>query len=236
MAAAAPDVVVVAAYGLLLPAWTLQCAPHGCLNIHASLLPRWRGAAPIQRAIEAGETETGITIMQMDEGLDTGDMLLRTVLPITAQDTGATLHDGLAAQGADAIVQALARLGAGSLDAVPQPVEGVTYAVKLDKREAALDFRQRAEVLARRIRAFDPVPGATAVLPGLDDPVKIWRADSMPAQRPHAQAPGTVLAVTDDGIDLACGEGVLRVREVQRPGGRRQPVDVFIRNWPGRPA
>ena len=231
LAEVAPDVLVVAAYGLILPAWTLQCAPRGCLNIHASLLPRWRGAAPIQRAIEAGDTETGITIMQMDEGLDTGDMLLRTVVPIQPDDTGASLHDALAASGAEAILAALARLAGAGLAATPQPEVGVTYAAKLDKREAALDFSQPAEVLARRIRAFDPVPGATALLPGLAEPVKIWRADSLSIS--SDAAPGTILAASEAGIDLACGEGVLRVRELQRPGGRRQPTDVFIRSWSG---
>lgn len=237
LADVAPDVLVVAAYGLILPTWALQCAPLGCLNIHASLLPRWRGAAPIQRAIEAGDAETGITIMQMDEGLDTGDMLSRTVVPIGPDDTGASLHDVLAAAGAAAIVDVLAQLEDAGLTATPQPHEGVTYATKLDKREAALDFSQSADVLARRIRAFDPVPGATALLPGLAEPVKIWRADSVPvgaAARVYAGAtPGTVLAVSDTGIDIACGEGVLRVRELQRPGGRRQPVDVFVRSWSG---
>jgi methionyl-tRNA formyltransferase len=248
LAQAAPEVVVVAAYGLILPTWTLQCAPRGCLNIHASLLPRWRGAAPIQRAIEAGDTETGITIMQMDEGLDTGAMLLRTVVPITTEDTGASLHDRLAAAGAQTIVQALSQLTGAGLVATPQPETGVTYAAKLDKREAALDFSQPAALLARRIRAFDPVPGATAVLPGLADPVKIWRADSPPANEwagsvgtdrlavQRVLAPGAVLAVAATGIDLACGEGVLRVRELQRSGGRRQPVDAFIRSWTGRPS
>ncbi|MBJ7263061.1 MAG: methionyl-tRNA formyltransferase [Burkholderiaceae bacterium] len=231
LAEVAPDVLVVAAYGLILPAWTLQCALRGCLNIHASLLPRWRGAAPIQRAIEAGDTETGITIMQMDEGLDTGDMLLRTIVPIRPDDTGASLHDVLAASGAEAILAALAQLAGAGLAATPQPATGVTYAAKLDKREAVLDFSQSADVLARRIRAFDPVPGATAVLPGLAEPVKIWRADSVSASTDAA--PGTVLAASEAGIDLACGEGVLRVRELQRPGGRRQPVDVFIRSWSG---
>ena len=247
LAQAAPEVVVVAAYGLILPTWTLQCAPRGCLNIHASLLPRWRGAAPIQRAIAAGDAETGITIMQMDEGLDTGAMLLRTAIPILTDDTGASLHDRLAAAGARTIVQALDQLAGAALVATPQPQMGVTYAAKLEKREAALDFSQPAAVLARRIRAFDPAPGATAVLPGLADPVKIWRADSLSADEwasglgidrcavQRVLTPGAVLAVATTGIDLACGEGVLRVRALQRPGGRRQPVDVFIRNWTDRP-
>jgi len=226
---AAPEVMVVAAYGLILPAWTLALPPRGCLNIHASLLPRWRGAAPIQRAIEAGDTQTGVTIMQMDEGLDTGDMLLEHCVPIGATDTAAQLHDALAAAGGQAIVQALAALQAGSLPARPQPADGVTYAAKLDKAEAALDCAQPAAQLARRVRAFNPVPGATLRLPGLDDPVKIWRAQALDA--PAAAAPGSVLRAGADGIDIATGAGVLRLLELQKAGGKRQPVDVFVRGW-----
>ncbi|CAM4323662.1 methionyl-tRNA formyltransferase [Bordetella muralis] len=226
---AAPEVMVVAAYGLILPAWTLQLPARGCLNIHASLLPRWRGAAPIQRAIEAGDAETGITIMQMDEGLDTGDMLLERRVPIGDTDSAAQLHDALAAAGGEAIVQALQLLQAGSLQAQAQPADGVTYAAKLDKAEAALDCTQAAALLARRVRAFNPVPGATVRLPGLEAPVKVWRAEALDTVVTHA--PGTLLQATEAGIDIATGDGVLRLLELQKAGGKRQPVDVFVRGW-----
>ncbi|WP_427184237.1 methionyl-tRNA formyltransferase [Bordetella bronchialis] len=227
--AAAPDVMVVAAYGLILPQWVLDLPPHGCLNIHASLLPRWRGAAPIQRAIEAGDTETGVTIMQMDAGLDTGDMLLVRRVPIGPEQNASSLHDDLAAAGASAIVEALAALQAGGLSRAPQPAEGVTYAAKLDKAEAALDFSLAADVLARRVRAFDPVPGATVRLPGLDDPVKVWRAQALPGA--SAMVPGTVLRALPAGIDIATADGILRLLELQKAGGKRQSVDVFVRGW-----
>src|SRR5690606_1725060 len=217
----AADVMVVAAYGLILPAWTLQLPPRGCLNIHASLLPRWRGAAPIQRAIEAGDAETGVTIMQMDEGLDTGDMLLERRVPIGENDSAAQLHDALAIAGGEAIVQALQLLQAGSLTAQAQPDDGVTYAAKLDKAEAALDCTQPAVLLARRVRAFNPVPGATVRLPGLDTPVKVWRAQAL--DMAATQAPGTLLQATASGIDIATGDGVLRLLELQKAGGKRQP-------------
>ncbi|GAB1577152.1 methionyl-tRNA formyltransferase [Bordetella petrii] len=226
---AAPEVMVVAAYGLILPAWTLALPAHGCLNIHASLLPRWRGAAPIQRAIEGGDARTGVTIMQMDEGLDTGDMLLDREVPIGADDTAAQLHDALAAAGGEAIVAALQALQAGGLQPRPQPAGGVTYAAKLDKAEAALDCSQPAALLARRVRAFNPAPGATVRLPGLADPVKVWRAQAL--DQAVAEPAGTVLRAGADGIDLATGEGVLRLLELQKAGGKRQPVDVFVRGW-----
>lgn len=222
----APDVMVVAAYGLILPAWTLRLPRLGCLNIHASLLPRWRGAAPIQRAIEAGDARTGVTIMQMDEGLDTGDMLLERAVPIGAQQTAAELHDVLAEEGGRAIVQALAALP--QLTPRRQPQEGVTYAAKLDKAEAALDCAQAAEQLARRVRAFNPVPGATIRLPGLVDPVKVWKAQALAG---GAGEPGSVLSATPQGIDIATGDGVLRLLELQKAGGKRQAVDVFVRGW-----
>jgi methionyl-tRNA formyltransferase len=227
--AAEPDVMVVAAYGLILPQWVLDLPVHGCLNIHASLLPRWRGAAPIQRAIEAGDPTTGITIMQMDAGLDTGDMLLVREVPIGETQTAGELHDVLADTGAAAIVQALRALGSTGLAAVPQPEDGVTYAAKLDKAEAALDFSLSADVLARRVRAFNPVPGATLRLPGLDDPVKVWRAEALPGAA--AAAPGTVLRATLQGIDVAAAEGILRLLELQKAGGKRQPADIFVRGW-----
>ncbi|WP_144631754.1 methionyl-tRNA formyltransferase [Bordetella genomosp. 13] len=226
----APDVMVVAAYGLILPQWTLQLPRLGCLNIHASLLPRWRGAAPIQRAIEAGDARTGVTIMQMDEGLDTGDMLLEHVVPIGPQQSAAELHDALAAAGGQAIVQALAALPRGELVPRSQPEDGVTYAAKLDKAEAALDLAQPAETLARRIRAFNPVPGATLRLPGLPDPVKVWRAQVLPAESAGAE-PGRVLRASAQGVDVATGEGVLRLLELQKAGGKRQPAEAFVLGW-----
>ena len=232
--AARLDVLVVAAYGLILPAWVLETPRLGCLNIHGSLLPRWRGAAPIQRAIEAGDPLTGITIMQMDEGLDTGDMLLVESLPIDPSDTGSSLHDKLASLGADMIVRALKALDAAedtgnTLKATPQPVEGVTYAAKLDRAQAALDPHSPAAVLARRVRAFNPVPGATITLPGLPEPVKIWQAQAIPTS--VQSAPGTLLRATADGIDIATADGTLRLLELQRAGGKRQPAAIFIQGW-----
>lgn len=224
-----PDVMVVAAYGLILPQWALDLPRLGCLNIHASLLPRWRGAAPIQRAIDAGDSETGITIMQMDIGLDTGDMLAVYRLPIRADHTGGSLHDDLAVMGAQAIVQTLQALETTGLSATPQPAGGVTYAEKLQKSESALDFQLSAQVLARRVRAFNPVPSSTLMLPGLEQPVKVWQAQAL-AQSTSA-APGTVIAVSSDGVDVATVDGVLRLLELQRAGSRRQPVAAFIQGW-----
>ena len=229
------DVMVVAAYGLILPTWTLTLPKYGCLNIHASLLPRWRGAAPIQRAIEAGDAITGVTIMQMDEGLDTGDMLLRVEVPILPTHTAGQLHDALALAGGQGIVQALAALEKGELQPQKQPEAGVTYAAKLDRAESPLDFSQPAVVLQRRIRAFDPVPGATVVLPGLNEPVKVWRAQALTDEASCARAatcqPGDVVSRSSEGIEIATAGGLLRLLELQRPGARRQPVDVFVRSW-----
>ncbi len=229
----APDVMVVAAYGLILPQWVLDLPRLGCLNIHASLLPRWRGAAPIQRAIEAGDARTGVTIMQMDQGLDTGDMLLERVVPITGETNAAQLHDALAQAGGEAIVAALTELEKGALTPRKQPEDGVTYAAKLDKAEAALDCSQPAELLARRVRAFNPVPGASIRLPGLPDAVKVWRAEALEAGAAAAAGatPGSVLRADETGIDIATGQGVLRLLELQKAGGKRQPVDVFVRGW-----
>jgi len=219
--AAAPEVMVVAAYGLLLPRWLLELPRHGCMNIHASLLPRWRGAAPIQRAIEAGDARTGITIMQMDAGLDTGDVLLARSLPIGSNDTSASLHDRLGELGAGLIVEALDRLSGGGLVAVPQPTEGVTHAVKINKREAALDWRAPAVLLERRVRAFDPFPGATLNDGGTT--LKLWRAAVRPAAR---GAPGVVLSTLPAPLVVACGDGGLELLELQRPGRRRLPAPL----------
>lgn len=227
---ATPDVIVVAAYGLLLPEWVLKLPKQGCLNIHASLLPRWRGAAPIQRAIEAGDVETGITIMQMDAGLDTGEMLSVWRMPIQGNHTAATLHDDLAALGAQAIVAALANLENGRLSAVQQPQEGVTYAAKLSKAERALDLSDSAELLERRVRAFNSFPGATVRFSGMPEPVKVWAAQALP-QSGEVLKPGTVIAANEQGIDLATGKGVLRLLEMQKPGSKRQTASQFIRGW-----
>ena len=227
--AAAPDVMVVAAYGLILPAWVLALPRLGCLNIHASLLPRWRGAAPIHRAIEAGDEQTGITLMQMDEGLDTGAMLAREALPILPQDTTGRLHDRLATLGGEMIVQLLARAAQGPLAAEPQPDQGVTYAHKIDKAEAAIDWRRPALQIERQVRAFDPFPGASLVCAG--ETVKLWAAQ---AQTEHADAPpGTVLEAQGDRLRVACGQGTLALQTLQRPGGKRLPAAAFLQARPG---
>lgn len=225
-----PDVMVVAAYGLILPQWVLDLPAKGCLNIHASLLPRWRGAAPIQRAIEAGDRETGITIMQMDAGLDTGDILSVLKVPIGPDDTAATLHDTLAQAGGRAVLEVLGCLRAGqTVDAIAQPADGITYAEKLQKSEAALDFSLDAATLARRVRSFDPFPGATMRLPGIELPVKVWGAKAVDAM-PGA-AFGTIVRATPEGIDIATSDGVLRIVALQKAGGRRQPVAQFMQGW-----
>lgn len=224
------DVLVVAAYGLILPRWLLELPRWGCLNIHASLLPRWRGAAPIQRAIEAGDRTTGVTIMQMDEGLDTGDMLVSEPIAIAASDTTLSLHDKLAKLGADLVVKALDQLPGNALVATPQPTGGITYAEKILKSEAALDLHVSARELCQRIRAFNPFPGATIQLPGLSEPVKVWQACEVAV--PDHAAPGQVLAVTSHGIDVSTGQGVLRLLELQRPGGKRQKVETFVQSYP----
>ncbi|KAF1048312.1 MAG: Methionyl-tRNA formyltransferase [Herbaspirillum frisingense] len=223
------DVMVVAAYGLILPRSVLDIPRHGCINIHGSLLPRWRGAAPIHRAIEAGDAETGITIMQMEEGLDTGPMLLIESLPILENDTTGSLHDKLAALGGKMIVDALAKLERGELPATPQPEEGANYAAKIAKEEAALDFTQSAEQLARRIRAFNPFPGATGRFG--ETVVKLWQAHPVTvAQRGE---PGQVLSAdAQAGIVVACGEGALLLTELQKPGGKRLPATEFLKGFP----
>lgn len=226
--AAQPDVMVVAAYGLILPQWTLDLPRLGCLNIHGSLLPRWRGAAPIHRAIEAGDAETGITIMQMDAGLDTGDMLLIGAEPIREGDTTAVLHDRLAALGGRLIVQALAH--AGALVRTPQPTEGVNYAHKIEKAEAAIAWSQPAAVIERRVRAFDPFPGCTFTLHTDKGPevVKLWRASVVPA----SGSPGEVLHAQGDTLVVACGEQALALHTLQRPGGKRVATREFLQSCP----
>jgi methionyl-tRNA formyltransferase len=217
--AADADCMVVAAYGIILPQAVLDMPRIGCLNIHASLLPRWRGAAPIQRAIEAGDAETGVTIMQMDAGLDTGAMLLKEALPISSEDTAATLHDKLAVQGARLIVDALARYAV--LKAEPQPEAGISYAAKISKAEARIDWHRPAAAIERRIRAFDPFPGAATEFNGVA--IKIWRAAVTDAAGP----PGSVLAADDKGIVVACGEGALSLLQLQKPGSKRLQVREF---------
>ncbi|WP_353075871.1 methionyl-tRNA formyltransferase [Stenotrophomonas sepilia] len=212
-----PDLMVVVAYGLILPKAVLAIPTHGCWNVHASLLPRWRGAAPIQRAIQAGDAKTGVCLMQMEAGLDTGPVLLHQELPIAATDTGGQLHDKLAELGAQVLSDGLGLLRAGIKPiARPQPEQGVTYAHKLDKAEARLDWAQGADVLARTVRAFNPWPIAEATLAG--ERVRIHGAVALEAA--HGQAPGTVLAASRDGIDIACGQGALRLRTLQREGGK----------------
>ena len=212
-----PDLLVVVAYGLILPQSILDIPTHGGWNVHASLLPRWRGAAPIQRAIEAGDTETGVCLMQMEKGLDTGPVLLSQRIAIGAQETGGQLHDRLAELGAQTLADGLALLRAGMRPVPqPQPAIGVTYAHKLDKAEARLDWSQPADVLARKVRAFNPWPIAEAGLAG--ERVRIHDAIALPLA--HAAAPGSLLLAGREGIDIACGDGALRIRVLQRAGGK----------------
>jgi methionyl-tRNA formyltransferase len=255
--AAQADVMVVAAYGLILPQWVLDAmsaarppegakAPSGgaqlrgsepraagsvgarglgCLNIHASLLPRWRGAAPIHRAIEAGDAETGVTIMQMDAGLDTGDMCVMERLPIAAADTTASLHDKLAALGGRLIVEALEMSACGGLPRTPQPAEGVTYAHKIEKAESQIDWSQSAETIARRLRAFNPFPGGATELAG--EAIKVWEAQALEG----SGAPGSVLSADAGGVRVACGQGVLNMTLLQRAGGKRLAAGDFLRGF-----
>jgi methionyl-tRNA formyltransferase len=221
-----PDIIVVVAYGLILPQVVLEIPRYGAVNIHASLLPRWRGAAPIQRALLAGDRETGVSIMQMDAGLDTGPVLLQERIPILEDDTAGTLHDRLAGLGAKLIVRALSDLEAGELRTVPQTAEGVTYAAKLDKRESRVDWRESALAVSRRVRAFDPSPGARARLRGVE--LKIWRCAAVPGRG----IPGEVLNAHPSGLVVACGEGALLITELQRSGGKRLAAAEFLRGFP----
>ena len=227
--AAQADAMVVAAYGLILPQWVLDLPPLGCLNIHASLLPRWRGAAPIHRAIEAGDAETGITLMQMDAGLDTGDMLLRQSMPVKDTDTTAALHDRLAALGGPMAAQALQQAASGTLQPVRQPQEGVTYAHKIDKAESAIDWSLPAQAIGRRIRAFDPFPGASTSLNG--ETIKVWGYQIDSCERMPDKRCGHILSVNDEGVSVVCGQGVLRLTVLQRAGGKRLPVAQFLRGF-----
>ena len=232
--AAQADAMVVAAYGLILPQWVLDLPPLGCLNIHASLLPRWRGAAPIHRAIEAGDVETGITLMQMDAGLDTGDMLLRQSVPIADTDTTAALHDRLAALGGPMAAQALQQAAKGTLAPVPQPAEGVAYAHKIDKAESSIDWSLPAAAIGQRIRAFDPFPGASTLLGA--EVIKIWdyKIDSL--KRLPDKRCGYILSLNADGITVACGEGTaLCLTVLQRAGGKRLPAADFLRGFDLQP-
>ena len=233
IAAAQADAMVVAAYGLILPQWVLDAPRLNCFNIHASLLPRWRGAAPIHRAIEAGDTQTGITIMQMDAGLDTGDMLLVEPLPISEHATTASLHDALASLGGELMVQALELAQHGRLQPRPQTDAGVCYAHKIEKHEAAIDWSLDALAISRRVRAFNPFPGASAVLAG--ETLKVWGAEPRPALVGSIAPPGQILAVTAHGIDVQAGASVLTLTELQRPGGKRLRVADFLRGFELRP-
>jgi methionyl-tRNA formyltransferase len=222
---ARPDVLVVAAYGLILPQWVLELPRLGCINIHGSLLPRWRGAAPVQRAIEAGDARTGITIMQMDAGLDTGDMLRVQDLVIEPDDTSASLSERLARLGARLVLDTLRELARGPVARQVQPAQGVSYAHKIDKAEAAIDWHAGAAVIERRVRAFDPFPGASFTWDG--QLVKVWRA----AVRGASAAPaGQVLESAPGTLVVACGDAALELLELQRAGGRRVPASVFLQS------
>ena len=233
IASAQADAMVVAAYGLILPQWVLTSPRLGCFNIHASLLPRWRGAAPIHRAIEAGDSETGITIMQMDAGLDTGDMLLVEKIAILPTDTTASLHDRLAALGGRLMVEALELAACGGLSPVRQPELGISYAHKIEKHEAAIDWTQGAAAIERRIRAFNPFPTAASAVAGAS--LKVWEAAVLPGTLPARARPGEVLAVSDQGVDVAAADKVLRLTRLQKPGGKALDAAEFLRGFALRP-
>ena len=227
--AARADAMVVAAYGLILPQWVLDIPVHGCLNIHASLLPRWRGAAPVHRAIEAGDRETGVTIMQMDSGLDTGDMLMAHAISIAATDTSGTLQDRLAVLGGRLMLLTLEKAAAHKLRPVPQQPEGVTYAHKIEKDEAPIDWTQPAARVAQKVRAFNPFPGATVSLHG--ETLKVWMATVIPGAPPQGAEPGTVLMLDADGLAVAARDSIVLVTELQRPGARRMQMADLLRGF-----
>jgi methionyl-tRNA formyltransferase len=229
LAACAPDLLIVVAYGLILPRKVLAIPRLGCWNVHASLLPRWRGAAPIQRAILAGDAESGVDLMQMEAGLDTGPVLIEKRTPIGADDTGGSLHDRLSALGAEALAEGLARAQAGDIPApTPQAGNGVMYAHKLEKSEAVLDFQLPAIELERKVRAFNPWPVAEAVIAG--ERLRVWGAIAIATDRPGI--PGEVVAAGREGIELACADGSLRIIELQRDGGRRQTAADYLNARP----
>jgi methionyl-tRNA formyltransferase len=231
IAAVRADVMVVAAYGLILPTTILTSAARlGCINIHGSLLPRWRGAAPIHRAIEAGDAETGVTIMQMDAGLDTGDMLLAEKLPISPRDTTGTLHDKVAALGARLVVEALELAACGGLRPMQQPEAGVTYAHKVEKQEARIDWREPAASIERKIRAFNPFPIAHSFLG--HDSIKLLEAELLDVPRPASLAHGLVVAAGANGVDVAAGDAVLRITRLQKAGGKSLAAAEFLRGYP----
>lgn len=230
LAALKPDLMIVAAYGLLLPPAVLTIPHHGCINIHASLLPRWRGAAPIQRAILAGDEKTGITIMQMDEGLDTGAMILKRAIPINAGESGGQLHDRLATLGGEAMVEALERLQLGALVAEAQDEALTSYAAKLKKEEAKIDWNQSAQQIARQVAAFNPWPVAQSLWN--DKVIRIWQADLIETISPQESNAGEVIAASKAGIDVCCGEGVLRITELQMPGKKRVDAASFVNAYP----
>ena len=223
--AIAPDAIVVAAYGLMLPQPVLDIPKYGCINIHGSLLPRWRGAAPIQRAIEAGDIETGIAIMQMDAGLDTGPVLLTRTCPILPEDTSGTLFDRLTAMSMVAIADAMEKLPL--LQATAQPLEGISYAKKIDKAESQIDWTLPAEVIERRLRAFDPAPGCESLIDG--EKLKIWHAAVKPSPADTTIPPGTIIEASPDQLTVQCGVGALGLITVQKPGGKRMAIADFLR-------
>lgn len=227
LSALAPDVMVVVAYGLIVPPAVLDLPRHGCINVHGSLLPRWRGAAPIQRAIVAGDTATGVTVMQMEAGLDTGPMLLKRETPIAPEDTGGSLHDRLAELGADALTEVLEDLPGHLAQAQPQPEEGVSYAHKLEKREARLDWTQPAAVLERQVRAFNPWPVSWTPFGG--GPLRVWAARTVD----HQGAPGEIIRADDEGLLVACGEGALLITRLQLPGKKAMDLSELLRGRAG---
>lgn len=225
LAAVPADAWIVAAYGLILPKAILEAPPYGCINVHASLLPRWRGAAPIQRAIMAGDAETGVSIMRMDEGLDTGPVYLNRVVAIGAEENAGSLHDRLAIAGADALCEVLEALARDAIAPVPQPADGACYAPKLTRADTEIDWTASAQDIARRVRALDPTPGAATMLGG--HALKIWRAVAGASSAPAA--PGEVLETGDRGLIVRCGQGALAIVELQRAGARRMPITEFLR-------